>query len=93
MKLKVEFTTKFKKDLKLAQKRNLKTDKLFYIIEKLASSEPLNSKHKDHQLINYDNKRTTRECHIEPDWLLIYSINNDKLILILIRTGSHSDLF
>lgn len=61
MKLKVEFTAKFKKDLKQAQKRNLKTDKIFDVIEKLSNKEILDSKYRDHQLINYGNIRNTRE--------------------------------
>ena len=93
MKLKVEFTAKFKKDLKLAQKRNLNVDKIFDVIEKLSNKQDLEAKFKDHQLINYGNNKNTRECHIEPDWLLIYQIQDEKITLLLVGTGSHSNLF
>lgn len=83
--------TKFKKDVKLAQKRGKNTEKLKEVILQIMSDKELNSKYKDHSLIgNYVN---TRECHIEPDWLLIYRIDHDEKILHLIRTGTHSDLF
>ncbi len=91
MKYEIKFTSQFKKDLKKAQKQGRDTDKLFYIIEKLANDEPLEAKFRDHSLIG--NYKNCRECHIEPDWLLIYEIIDDILVLILYRTGSHSDLF
>lgn len=79
----------FKKDLKRVEKRGKNLDKLKTVLVKLLNEEELEPKYKDHQLIgNYVN---TRECHIEPDWLLIYRIEDDCLYLI--RTGSHSDLF
>jgi mRNA interferase YafQ len=91
MKYEVKFTTQFKKDLKLARKQNKDTDKLFTVIEKLANGEPLDEQYRDHNLTgNYDG---CRECHIEPDWLLIYEIMDDVLVLMLYRVGSHSDLF
>lgn len=65
--------------------------KLKDILLELVSGNSLNPKHKDHQLIG--NYADTRECHIEPDWLLIYRIDEENKILHLIRTGSHSDLF
>lgn len=80
-----------KKDLKLAKKQNKNTDKLFEVIEKLANGEPLESKYRDHDLTG--NYKGCRECHIEPDWLLIYEIVDDVLVLMLYRLGSHSDLF
>ncbi len=64
-----------------------------YIIEVLASDEKLDIKLKDHRLISDKNYDNVRECHIEPDWLLIYKIEEQVLLLKLIRTGKHSDLF
>ena len=91
MKYNIIPTTKFKKDLKKASKRNLKIEKLEKIIDILANGEMLSEKYRDHELNG--NYSGCRECHIEPDWLLIYEIHNDKLILILTRTGTHADLF
>ena len=91
MKYNIIPTTKFKKDLKKASKRNLKIEKLEKVIDIIANGEILSEKYRDHELSG--NYSGCRECHIEPDWLLIYEIHNDKLILILTRTGTHSDLF
>lgn len=91
MKLQVKFSNRFKSDLKLAKKQNKNLDKLFLIIEKLANLEKLDDKYKDHSLIG--EYKGLRECHIEPDWLLIYYVENNTLILVLSRLGSHSDLF
>ena len=92
-KYKVDYTTEFKKDYKKIKKQNKNIEKLKTIIEQLASGNKLEEKYKDHKL--NDNKRfkDCRECHIEPDWLLVYRINNNQLILLLIETGTHSDLF
>ena len=87
----VRFTTKFKKDLKLAQRQGKDLDKLFNIVEMLANDELLDVKYKDHELSGLFNG--FRECHIEPDWLLIYKKNKEQIILYLSRTGSHSDLY
>ena len=67
------------------------TEKLYEVIEKLANGEPLEEKYRDHYLSG--DYKGCRECHIEPDWLLIYEIVDDILILMLYRVGSHSDLF
>lgn len=91
--LKTEFTGQFKKDYKLAIKRGCDPNELQNVITIIASEQPLPQKYKDHALTNSKNYKDVRECHIEPDWLLIYKIYNDTLILKLIRTGSHSDLF
>ena len=94
MKLEIKPTKKFKKDLKLAKKRNLNLDKIFNIIDRLSNQEQLEIKYRNHKLINYDSSNTDiRECHIEADWLLIYYIDDKLYILHLIRTGTHSDLF
>ena len=91
MKLEIVPSNQFKKDLKLVQKRGLDLSKLSNVISTLANGEPLDQKFKDHPLIGDYNG--FRECHIAPDWLLVYKIDNGKLLLFLARTGSHSDLF
>ena len=87
----VKYTTQFKKDYKLAKRRGLNIKLLQEIVKKLAMGEILDDSYKDHALsgkwIGY------RECHIQPDWLLIYHINKDVLVLTISRTGTHSDLF
>ncbi len=87
----VKFTTQFKKDYKLAMKRGLKMNFLEDIVEKLSMGEVLPDKNKDHALTG--NWIGFRECHIQPDWLLVYRMENDVLVLTLTRTGTHSDLF
>lgn len=91
MKCSVQFTNQFKKDLKLAKKQGKDLDKLFEVINILANGEKLDTKFKDHDLSG--SYKGTRECHIEPDWLLIYEIDNNTLILMLYRLGTHSELF
>ncbi len=89
--LKIRPTTKFQKDLKRIKKRGYDISLLTDVIKMLAVGKPLPQKYRDHPLIgNYDG---CRECHITPDWLLIYEINGEDLYLYLTRTGSHSDLF
>lgn len=87
----VKFTTQFRKDYKLAMKRGLKIELLERVIMLLASGEALPEKNKDHALTG--NWVGHRECHILPDWLLVYRIEDDVLVLTLTRTGTHSDLF
>ena len=89
--LDIIWTNQFKKDYKVAIKRQLDISLLDDIIRKLASGEPLPEKNKDHFLTG--NWSGHRECHIQPDWLLIYRIENDLLVLTLSRTGTHGDLF
>ena len=91
MKYKIKFTSRFKKDLKLAKKQGKNIDKLFEIVEKIAKDETLDEKFRDHSLAG--NYKDVRECHIEPDFLLIYEKFEDILVLSLVRVGSHSDLF
>lgn len=91
MKYKIKYTRQFKKDLKLAKKQGKDIEKLFDIIEKLANDEILEEKYRDHLLSG--NFKGTRECHIEPDFLLIYEKFEDILVLSLVRIGLHSDLF
>lgn len=87
----VKTTTQFKKDYKLAVKRGLKISLLKDVIATLAMGETLPDKNRDHALTG--NWIGHRECHILPDWLLIYRIEDDVLVLTLARTGTHSDLF
>jgi mRNA interferase YafQ len=91
MKLEIIASNKFRKDLKLARKRGLKLEKLDVVVETLANQLPLDTRYRDHALTG--NYGDFRECHIEPDWLLIYRQDEDVLELFLFRTGSHSDLF
>lgn len=81
----------FKKDLKTAVKRGYNTDLLGFVVDTLASGESLPEKYKDHNLTG--NYKGCRECHITPDWLLIYEVVDGDIILYLTRTGTHSDLF
>ena len=87
----IKATGKFKKDLKTLIRRGYNMNLLDDIVTKLANGEKLLEKNKDHGLSgNYIGKR---ECHITPDWLLIYEVDQEVLYLYLIRTGTHSDLF
>ncbi|MBP5590880.1 type II toxin-antitoxin system YafQ family toxin [bacterium] len=91
MKYSIQITTQFKKDYKQAVKRGCDIPKLKKVISMLADGEKLPQKYSDHALKGVFSGY--RECHIEPDWLLIYKISEDVLVLSLYRTGSHSDLF
>lgn len=87
----LSLTTQYKRDLKLARKRGLDEALLDDIIILLINGRPLPETNKDHALKG--DYKGCRECHITPDWLLIYSVDNGINLLTLIRTGSHSDLF
>ena len=89
--LDIVWTNQFKKDYKLAMKRHLNIALLDDIIRKLAACEQLPEKNKAHALTG--DWIGQRECHIQPDWLLVYRVENDLLVLTLTRTGTHSDLF
>ncbi len=91
--LKIEYQGQFKKDFKLAVKRGCNIAELQNVISLLVNEQPLPERYRDHALTNSREYKDVRECHIQPDWLLIYKISNDSLILKLIRTGSHFDLF
>ena len=82
-------TNRFEKDLKRAIKRGKDLDKLWKIVELLLDNKPLEKRHRPHPLSG--NYATAWECHIEPDWLLIWNQEDDQLVLS--RTGTHSDLF
>lgn len=90
-KLTVKLTTTFKKDYKMAMKRGSKLELIDKVITTLALGENLPNENRDHDL--HGNWKGYRECHIQPDWLLIYKIEKDILVLTLTRTGTHSDLF
>lgn len=86
----IKWSGKFKKSYKLAKKRGLDINLLKEVVGKLADNIPLEPKHRDHDL--HGNYEGFRECHIQPDWLLIYLKEDDVLTLTLVNTGSHSDL-
>lgn len=88
---KIVYTNRMKKDVKLMKKRGKKIEKLVSVLSLLASGNPLPVQYRDHSLTG--NLRDFRECHIEPDWLLVYQIHEDILILSATATGSHTDLF
>ncbi len=87
----IVLTSMFKKDLKSAKKRGYDLSLLGSVVDTLAMGQPLAAKYRDHSLAG--NYGGCRECHITPDWLLIYEISDSELILYLTRTGTHSDLF
>lgn len=89
--LDIRYTTKFKKDYKTVIKRGYNPQLLENVLNILCSGQPLPPKYKDHNLSG--NYIGYRECHITPDWLLIYKVEENILTLTLTRTGSHSDLF
>ena len=91
MRYKLVLTGKFKKSLKLARKRGLDPGLMDDVVEKLLSGIPLEEKYRDHELKG--NYKGFRECHIQPDWLLVYLVENDILTLTLVDTGTHADLF
>ncbi len=89
--LKIQYHSKFKKDYKKIIKRGYSQEDFKTVLNILVSGQPLPEKYRDHTLSG--NYIGFRECHINPDWLLIYKVDNDILTLTLIRTGTHSDLF
>ena len=91
MKLAIVPTSQFKKDFKRIKKRGYNLSELQAVLDKLVNREELEARNRDHALSG--NYAGFRECHIKPDWLLVYAVDNDKLILTASRTGSHSDLF
>ena len=91
MKYRIEYTNRFEKDVKQAVKRGKDIEKLFAIVEKLANGEALEAKNKAHMLVGEYSGYW--ECHIEPDWLLVYEKFDDVLVLSMYRTGTHADLF
>jgi len=89
--LKLKLTRKMKKDVKLMVAQGKDTSKLYEVLKMLVSEMRLPKKYFDHQLKG--KMKRYRECHIEPDWLLVYEIKLDELILLALRTGSHTEIF
>ena len=85
------YSTKFKKDYKLMQKRKLKMEKLINVMKDLEAEVPLKLHQREHPLVS--NYKGFMECHVEPDWLLIYKIDVDAREIYFSRTGTHADLF
>ena len=92
-KYEVVYSNRFKKNLKKALKQGKDLNKLQVVVDKLAFREELEPKYKNHNLINDKYYTDCKECHIESDWLLVYKYDNNELILLLINTGSHSEVF
>ena len=92
-KYKVFYSKKFKKNLKKMLKQWKNIEKLLDVVDKLALKEELNEKYKNHMLKDDKYYKNCGECHIEPDWLLVYQYYYDESVLMLVATGSHSDLF
>lgn len=92
-KYEVVYSAKFKKSLKKIQKQNKNIGELLDVIDVLALKQELDPKYRNHKLIDDKNYKNCYECHIRPNWLLIYQYNDDELLLLLTNTGSHSDLF
>ena len=91
MSLRIVATAQFKKDLKRARKRGLDITLLGHVLDDLAAGVPLDARLRDHALVGrYEG---FRECHVRPDWLLVYAVDGERLILTAARTGTHSDLF
>lgn len=88
----VVYSNKFKKSLKKVLKQGKDLDKLLDVVDKLAFKEKLDPHYKNHNLINDKNYKNCGECHIEPDWVLVYQYNDTELILLLVNTGSHSEV-
>ena len=91
MKYEIHYTATYRRALKRIAKRGLDLSLLKEVITQLAEGKKLDTKYRDHELTGTYKRR--RECHIQPDWLLIYEYDRGNLILILTRTGTHSDLF
>lgn len=89
--LELETTTQFRKDFKRIKKRGYDLTRLKTVLDTLLAEEPLPAQHRDHALMG--DYLGFRECHIQPDWLLVYAVDRGKLLLTASRTGTHADLF
>ncbi len=89
----IQVTSKFKSDYKKIKRQGKDINELISVLEVLASGEELALKYKNHKLINDKNYKDCYECHLSPDWLLVYRKHEKNLILLLVGTGSHSELF
>ena len=92
-KYQVVYSTKFKRSLRKIQKQGKDTKELLDVVDKLANKEELDPKYRNHRLLDDKYYKNCGECHIRPDWLLIYQYSESELLLLLMNTGSHSDLF
>lgn len=88
----IKFTKEFKKSFKKLTKQGKNMDKLFSVVDMLSRMQQLDPKYKDHALYNDKRFSGCRDCHIEPDWVLIYKYLNNELVLLLVNTGSHSEV-
>ncbi len=93
MKYDIVLTSAFKSCLKMIKKRRKDLDKLTTVVNMIASGKQLDAKYRDHELNDNKHFKNCHELHLEPDWLLVYKINKKDLILFLMETGTHSDLF
>ncbi|HEU8373300.1 TPA: type II toxin-antitoxin system YafQ family toxin [Streptococcus pneumoniae] len=91
--LKIRYHKQFKKDFKLTMKRGLKAELLEEVLNFLVQEKEHPARYRDHSLTASKHFQGVRECHTQPDWLLVYKVDKSELILNLLRTGSHSDLF
>lgn len=89
----VRYSREFKKCLKKVTKQGKNIEKLLDLVDKLVYKEPLEAKYRNHKLSSDGYFFDCYECHIEPDWLLVYKYFDDELVLLLVTTGNHSDLF
>lgn len=92
MNYQIKYTKEFKKSIKKLTKQGKNIDKLLNIVDKLSKGIPLEIKYRDHALYNDNRFQNCRDCHIEPDWVLIYKYLDESLILLLVNTGSHSEV-
>lgn len=89
---KIKYSNEFKKSLKKLTKQGKNIDKLLKVVDMLSTKQPLDSKYKDHALYNDKRFKGCRDCHIEPDWILIYKYLENEIVLLLVNTGSHSEV-
>jgi len=89
----VKYTSRFKKEFKKVLKQGKDENLFLDVLKVIANGEELAEKYKNHRLINDKTFKDCNECHIQPDWLLVYKIQDNELVLLLFATGSHSDLF
>ena len=92
-KYEVQYTSQFKKNFKKVLRQGKDEKKFIDVLKKIANGEKLDLKYRNHSLMDDKLYKGCYECHINPDWLLVYRIVQDKLILLLVATGSHSELF
>ena len=89
---KINYSKEFKKSMKKVLKQGKNIDKLLNVVDMLSNRQPLDPKYKDHALYNDKRFKDCRDCHIEPDWILIYKYLENEIVLLLVNTGSHSDV-